>query len=77
VNEERRSETPVRDAKADSGILIGNILSAAILASILWVGSTLISLREEVRVLVNNQQMHGQQLSDHEQRLRQIERLTK
>ena len=67
----------VNDRPAERGILLGNILSGAILAAIIWVGNTIIDLKDELgkiagRQMVNVQviESHERRLDDHESRLR-------
>ena len=80
MEEERRAVNKVSDVPVEKGIMVGNILSGLILAAILWVGSTIISLKDDINDVIIEQKVIISELSsvkmtqiDHEKRLRSME----
>lgn len=80
MEEERRAVNKVSDVPVEKGIMVGNILSGLILAAILWVGSTIISLKDDINDVIIEQKVIISELSsvkmtqqDHEDRLRIME----
>ena len=71
----------VNDRPAERGILIGNVLSGAILAAIVWVGNTILDLKDELAKVTSRQAVnvevinsHERRLDDHEGRIRRLEK---
>ncbi len=76
---ERRAETFVRDRKVEWGMILGNIIASFTLAAILWVGNSIIDLKDGFRQMTGVQQLlaahqvqEDKELDDHEMRIRAI-----
>lgn len=70
----------VEDRKVETRIQVGNILSALILAAILWVGSTIEELKTTIADMSTRQQVnitllnyHSEQITELKDRVKELE----